>query len=517
MNKFIEFTTKYWFTILQLVLVIVIIFSHLYKLDSVPQGLYLDESSIGVNAAAIANSGTDEFGTTLPLYFKAFGEYKNPVYIYTTAIVFKTAGISYFTLRFSSFIYFILALLFVYLLVDKMFKGNQWLKIYTLIGFGFLPHYFNISRVSFEVITQLAFTAFSLLMIFKVFHEKTRVYNIKFLNWINKPLMQSALLGLSIGFTIYTYSTARALSFLFLASIVVFYFKKENIKKLLTIIAFFTVALIPWVAFVFSNPQALTNRLTEISYISSTKLSLNDKVETFNTEYNKYFTTDFLVSKGDPNHRHTSGYDGLVYIPILILFFYGLFYLAVNPQISNKRFNLLLLANIFLSTIPAALTDESSPHSLRSLLLSLFIFLISCYGLYYTLKLDKKRVLAGLFIAFLVLESGLYLNDYFTKYPEKSKLVMGSYGLKPALEIASTQSNSKIVISTTIRQGKTLVDFEKLIIPNGQKINIEIGESKPVQNTCLVFHPDDLKVLNQSQIPYKELSDSSWFVGLRCY
>src|SRR5215831_801223 len=51
-----------------------------------------DSSSIALNAWTIASSGIDEWGNSFPVYFQAFGEYKNPVYIYALAAVFKIFG-----------------------------------------------------------------------------------------------------------------------------------------------------------------------------------------------------------------------------------------------------------------------------------------------------------------------------------------------------------------------------------------------------------------------------------------
>src|ERR1043166_1964437 len=55
-------------------------------------GFFVDESSIAYNAWSIAQTGRGEHGITMPLYFPAFGEYKNPVYIYLLALVFKITG-----------------------------------------------------------------------------------------------------------------------------------------------------------------------------------------------------------------------------------------------------------------------------------------------------------------------------------------------------------------------------------------------------------------------------------------
>src|SRR3712207_5072438 len=57
-----------------------------------PPGFYIDESSIAYNALTVSESGRDEHGEAWPLYFRAFGDYKNPTYVYLLAAVFRVAG-----------------------------------------------------------------------------------------------------------------------------------------------------------------------------------------------------------------------------------------------------------------------------------------------------------------------------------------------------------------------------------------------------------------------------------------
>ncbi|HEX7956301.1 MAG TPA: hypothetical protein VF508_05115, partial [Pyrinomonadaceae bacterium] len=57
-----------------------------------PPGFFIDESSVAYNAHAVAQTGRDEHGEAWPLYFRAFGDYKNPTYVYLLAAVFKLTG-----------------------------------------------------------------------------------------------------------------------------------------------------------------------------------------------------------------------------------------------------------------------------------------------------------------------------------------------------------------------------------------------------------------------------------------
>ncbi|MBU2577901.1 hypothetical protein KKA69_03645, partial [Patescibacteria group bacterium] len=73
----------------KILLVLILFFSFLvriYSLEKIPPSLNWDEVSHGYNAYSIIKTGKDEWGITLPLIFRAYGDYKLPFYIYLTTI-----------------------------------------------------------------------------------------------------------------------------------------------------------------------------------------------------------------------------------------------------------------------------------------------------------------------------------------------------------------------------------------------------------------------------------------------
>ena len=66
-----------------------VVVRNLVDLSGSPPGLYVDEASIGYNAWTIAHYGVDEHGIHFPLFFEAFGEYKNPIYVYAVAALVR--------------------------------------------------------------------------------------------------------------------------------------------------------------------------------------------------------------------------------------------------------------------------------------------------------------------------------------------------------------------------------------------------------------------------------------------
>src|SRR5438477_12751586 len=74
------------------------------NLANVPSSLNWDEVSHGYNAYSILKTGKDEWGFALPTIFRAYGDYKLPVYIYVTAVSEFFFGLNEIAVRLPSVI-----------------------------------------------------------------------------------------------------------------------------------------------------------------------------------------------------------------------------------------------------------------------------------------------------------------------------------------------------------------------------------------------------------------------------
>src|ERR1044071_3888175 len=82
-----------------LVLVVLAAGSYYWHVPRDPPGFSIDESSISYNAYTISQNGCDEYGKSWPLFFRAFGEYKNPTVVYLLAALFRVTGPSILVAR----------------------------------------------------------------------------------------------------------------------------------------------------------------------------------------------------------------------------------------------------------------------------------------------------------------------------------------------------------------------------------------------------------------------------------
>ena len=130
--------------------------TRLYKISEIPASVYWDEASIGYNAYSIAETGRDEWGKFLPIHFRAFGEFKLPVYIYATVASVKLFGLNEFALRFPAVLFALGVIIAAYLLAKKI-SGDSTVGLFSSFFLSISPWFFIFSRTGYEATAGLMF------------------------------------------------------------------------------------------------------------------------------------------------------------------------------------------------------------------------------------------------------------------------------------------------------------------------------------------------------------------------
>ncbi|MCL5019220.1 MAG: phospholipid carrier-dependent glycosyltransferase, partial [Patescibacteria group bacterium] len=107
-----------------LIIIVLSFFLRTYKISDYPPSLNWDEVSHGYNAYSILKTGNDEWGTAFPLIFRAYGDYKLPLYVYLTAISELFFGLNPFSVRFISALSGTGLVVLAYLLTKKLTKDS---------------------------------------------------------------------------------------------------------------------------------------------------------------------------------------------------------------------------------------------------------------------------------------------------------------------------------------------------------------------------------------------------------
>jgi 4-amino-4-deoxy-L-arabinose transferase-like glycosyltransferase len=414
MKSFQNFCEKYSLILVAVACVIALVL-HVINFSFPP--INSDEASFAYNGYSIAQTGKDEYGAFLPTRFKAFGENKLPVTIYTIATFVKIFGFNEFTSRAPFILIGILSPVLFYLLAKKIFN-NSAVAIISAFLAGFSPWIQIMSRHIHENVIILLLTILAMILFVKLinkFSYRTIIY-----------------LSLISGIGLFTYHIGKLLAIYFLVTtLVILFFQKKSISILVKATAIF---LIPIAIFLYTEFQHPSTRVSNLLFINDSGFTssieelrrednnrmIHNKATaaalTLTNRYLTYFSPEFLVIHGDANARF--GFKGISPItPITFVFFLvGIYYAYKN----NEKYRTLLISLLFVAPLTASLSWQE--YSLtRSFLMIIPILIFASYGIYYVLNDSKKFrwiFVLGLFTSFLFF-SYLSWDFYFNHYPKK--------------------------------------------------------------------------------------------------
>lgn len=381
-----------------------------------------DEASIGYNAWSILKTGRDEWGKFFPLSFKAFGEYKLPVYIYTVVPFLWLFGLNEMAVRLPSATFGTLTvILLVFLLKEIIKEKNLFFPFLTAFFLSILPWHIQVSRMALEANLAL------FLVVLGVFY---------FLKGIkNNKLFYFSFLFFALSF--YTYNACRLFSPLLLGG-VIFSFLSKDWRKIIFPLVIIILLLLPLFSSgfrgtperlakvgIFTNPGLLAQInekrgiclekkpefLCRLFYNRPIFYSLN-----FFGNYLSHFSLDFLFLKGPNLAQYAVPKRGMVYLWQLPLVILGIFWLFKK----EKKFFWFLLCWTLIS--PLANSFTGSAHPVRAIFLLIPIPILNAAGIVLIWEKIRNRKIKIGFLLGLVLLSFLslknFLIDYFIYYPQ---------------------------------------------------------------------------------------------------
>jgi len=406
-------------------------FLRFYKLSSIPNGPEWDEASVGYNAFSIAKTGHDEWGNKLPLIFSAFGDYKNPVYIYLSAIVIKVIGLSIFSTRFINALFGSLLILIWYL-IAKLATKDEKTSLLTAFLLAFSPFGVFFSRIAGDGM-MLSVFLISLGILFELMYlNKTK--------WI---YYISAIICLLL--SLFSYNLARIISPILI--LLILFLNIKFVKNKLIYIPIILICILFFFLVLKQSNISLQSRLQYVGIFGDEKGSVlqikemreHDKnsliskithnkltvyLITFAGNYATYFSSIFLLGFNDNQLVYESQYPPLFII--LIPFFYlGIVLLITElfkkTDSKNRSARLLLLALLFIAPIPAAIAEGVSGK--RSLAMLGIMQFLSAYGLIFFINIlqdrSRKKTITIILTFLIAINLFHYLFFYFFTFPQK--------------------------------------------------------------------------------------------------
>jgi 4-amino-4-deoxy-L-arabinose transferase-like glycosyltransferase len=389
-----------------LALIIIIgVFFRFYQLDQIPPALNWDEVSLGYNAYSILKTGKDEWGQSFPLIFRAYGDFKLPLYVYATVPSIFVFGLNPISTKLVSLLAGIFLIPLTYLIISQLFHSSRLGYIGAAL-IAFSPWSIHLSRIALEA--NLFLFLFLLSLYFLIHYRFT---------WS----------ALSYVLCLFTYNSSRVLFLFFL--LIYFstflrskYSLKQLIPGLVTIA--FGALLVAYQLFFSQTGQARYYWVSlldqgAINWINQTRstfpipalsrLAIN-KFTYFSfhffQNYLSHFDPRYLFIQGGSHYQFNIPGQPLIYpwlLPLALIGLVGLIKSSFASTASSLRFFLFWL---LVSPIPSAITRDA-PHTLRSITFLLFFTYTITYGIYYLFNWwqfqFKPLLLAGITLTFCLL------------------------------------------------------------------------------------------------------------------
>jgi len=429
-------------TILFLILIVLLSFwLRFNKITADPPSLNWDEVSIAYNAYSVLETGKDEWGQFLPIHFKSYGEYKLPVQIYASIPGIAAFGLNELGVRITPALYGALTVLVMFFLGKALF-ASEIAGLVSAFLLGISPWHIQLTRASFESSLATLWITLGIWLLIKGFKKQ---------KWFIFSMIPFAL-------SVFTYNSARIFTPMFLLAVALIYRKTLARSKEVVMfsIVVFSILLIPLTPFLLSGERSARYKLVSITDDPGLTPRINENrgnahlpqplprlihnkvtyiTYYFAKNYLAHFTPEFLFVSGAPHKQHHVQNIGELYwfqAPFLIL---GLLCLFKMKHI----FKGLLLSWLLLAFIPVAITGDSIPHALRTLIAAPFYQLISAFGFIIFLKWIKKssKGVQTVIISLLIISIGFtlkyYLDQYYSIYPNLYSRDW-QYGYKQAVD-----------------------------------------------------------------------------------
>ena len=391
-----------------------------YNLAGNPPGIFCDEASRIYDAFSVLHTGADRWGERLPFYFRSFGDYVSPVFIYLMIPFVAVLGLDPLAGRLLAALLGTATVALMYPLGMELFRRRD-VALLSAATLAVAPWHLLFSRVSFETISMPFFYALAAVMWLAGLRVKSsRLYIASFVVW---------------GISLHTYQVSRLLTPLLLGSMLLIYFRDVWAWRRYTAIGLAILAIIALPLAVAILSGQATARLAVVG-VFSRGLHGWDLIAAIWQQYIQHFSMLFLFvfgsRPGDLVLRNYIPGLGALYWAQLPLLVVGLAALLAR----RDRVTLVLLAWLLLYPVGGALTEGASQE--RDLFGTLPFSLITGYGAAECWRWLRRagdsrgayRTAAGAIVAAAVLAVSLsqLWNLFYVQYPRTTAGYWGWQG-----------------------------------------------------------------------------------------
>ena len=444
-------------------LVLLATFLRVYRLTDFPPALFLDEAFNATDVLRVLRTPSH------PIFFEA-NTGREPLMIYLEAFGVWLWGVRDWALRIFPAMIGILTVPMLYRLGASLYADESRGKIIGALAAAILAVSFwhlHLSRLLLRVIAYALFSTITVWLFWRAWHS-----------W---QMRDFALTGLALGITLYTYLSARALPFVFIAFglIVILldivqhralFNRRRALLGLAVMLIVASILFIPLGIYFFQHPGSFFLRASYVSIFSGDAQGLAS------LPYTVTQTIRMFIDQGDTNPTHNL--PGLAALnPIAALGFWIGIGLAL-ASFKSKPVYVLLITWLGLNLAPTMLSVDN-PHFLRTLGALPPALILAADGLTWLWqRITRRWNPLWLVIGMTVFGGVVTFNDYFNHWgPNPTTYQMFDGARRTILERALTLSQTNVVV----------IPFDTYSTPSAQfYLANRFGTSRPLDDSTRI-------------------------------
>ncbi|MFA7301132.1 MAG: glycosyltransferase family 39 protein [Candidatus Shapirobacteria bacterium] len=376
-------------------IVIISLFIFSYKILSIPPGLETDEGSISYNSSLISKNLRDQNGRFMPFFILSSDhlDWKQPVLIYSSAIMFKIFGTSLLNFKLVNVLYSLSTTILIYFLVRLLIKEKTY-ALMAMLLYSISPIIIITTRIGNESILPSFFSALWLLLL------------TLYAKYSKKYLMFLSALVLGIGF--YSFKGMRIIVPVW-SGLTILYclFINKFTKKSFQDATIFILTILPFALIIPILESKFPGSIFDRSSIPL------ENYRYFIHYWLANINSFSLFSQPDIGKIYQMDYFGALLVSTLPLFIYGV-YLMVKGSLSQK----FILITYFLTPILFGVAKSTSYSHRLTGIVPLYV-IITIFGLKHLY--EAKKTLAILSVVLILLNFADFANYYYFKYPNFSQ------------------------------------------------------------------------------------------------